>query len=80
MKVEVERVNVNEDPSHASVDIGRPPPSVIFSCELEVQERHSDKGRYSNQQNKGQEQNAKESVDLMTPHTCKDVMQLDVNG
>jgi ribosomal protein L11 len=80
VKVKVERVNVNEDPGHAAVDIGCPPPSVILSRELKVQERHRDKRRHSNQQNKRQKQNAKESVDLMTPHTCKDVMQLDVNG
>ena len=36
MKIVVERVDVDEDTGHSSINVGGPPPSMIFACELEI--------------------------------------------
>ena len=42
VEVVEERIGINENTSHSGIDKGTPPPSVILSCQLEVQQSHAD--------------------------------------
>lgn len=52
---------------------------MIFPRQLEVEQRHADERRHDNEEDERKEEDAKQGVNLMTPHRRKDVMQLDVN-
>ena len=80
VEVIVERIYENKETCHTSVDVRGPPPAVIFSCELEIQESNSDERSNNHQQNEGQEEDSKQSIDLVTPHRSKDVVKFDVNS
>ena len=80
MEIKVKRVGVDKDTRHTSINVGGPPPSMIFASQLKVQESDRDKGRDNDQQHKGQKENTEERVDLVSPHGRKDVMQFNVNG
>jgi hypothetical protein len=79
VEVVEEGINVDEDSSHATIDEGCPPPLVIFSRQLEVQQCHSNEGRDNDQKNKGNEQNTEESVDLVSPHGSENVVKFNVD-
>ena len=78
--VVVKTVHINQQTRHTAVDKGGPPPAMIFSGQLEVQESDSDECCDNDQQNECQEEDSKESVNLVSPHGGEDVMKLDVNG
>jgi len=80
VEIEVKGISVDIDSSHTTIDKDRPPPTMILSCQLKVEKSHSIKAGDNDNKDEGKEQDAEEGVDLVSPHTCKDVMQLDVNG
>jgi len=53
---------------------------MVFPRKLEVKQCHTDEGCHDNKEGEGKEENAKESVDLVSPHRSKDVMEFDVNS
>jgi len=74
-----ERICIDEQPGHSCVNEGTPPPSVIFPRQLEVEQRHTDKGRHNNEKGESEEKDTEEGVDLVSPHGSEDVVELDVN-
>lgn len=48
-----ERVGVDKKTSHSCVDESTPPPSMIFSSQLEVQQSHTDEGRNDEEKDEG---------------------------
>lgn len=52
---------------------------MIFSRKLEVQKSHSNERGDNHEQNKGQEENSKQRVDLVSPHGGENVVELNVN-
>lgn len=79
VEVVKERVGINENTSHACIDKCSPPPSVIFSGKLEVEQCHADKGSHNEKKDEGKEKDSKECVHLVSPHGSKDVMKLNVD-
>ena len=73
-------VDVDEDAGHTAVDKGGPPPLMVLTGQLEVQEGDGDEGRHNHEKDEGKEKDTKKGVDLMSPHGGKDVVQLDVDG
>ena len=57
----------DEEPRGTSVEKHSPPPPVVLTSELEVQQRDGDEGCYDHQHDKGQIQDAEQRVDLMPP-------------
>ncbi len=52
---------------------------MILDSQLEVGECNCDKCSHNDEDDEDNEQNAVDSVDFVTPHTCKDVVELNVN-
>ena len=73
-------VDVDEDAGHTAVDKGGPPPLMVLAGQLEVQKGDGDEGRHDHQKDEGKEKDTEQSVDLVSPHGGKDVVQLDVDG
>jgi len=74
-----ERVCVDEETSHSCVDESTPPPSMIFSGQLKVQQGHTDERGHDEKKDERKEKDSKQSVHLMSPHGGKDVMKFNVN-
>lgn len=53
---------------------------MVFNCKLEVGQCNGDESSHDDQYDENNEENAVDGVDLMAPHTGKDIVQLDVNG
>lgn len=80
VEVVEERVRVDEDTSHTSIDESTPPPSVIFSGQLEVQQCNTDEGSHNKKEDECKEEDSEESIHLVTPHCSKDVVELNIDG
>ena len=80
LEVVEERVSVDENTSHTSIDEGTPPPSVIFSGQLEVQQCHTNEGSHDKKKDERKEEDSEESIHLVTPHCSKDVVEFNVDS
>lgn len=79
MEVVEEGIGVDEKTSHSCIDERTPPPSVIFSGQLEVQQGYADERSHNKEEYEGKEKNSEESVHLVPPHCSEDVMKFDVD-
>ena len=79
MEIVEEGIRIDKDTSHTGIDKDTPPPSVIFSGQLEVKQGYTDKGSHDEKENECEEQNSKQGIHLMSPHGSEDIMQLNVN-
>lgn len=50
--VEVEGIYIDKETRHSTIYVGNPPPAMIFSCQLEVQQRNRNEGRDNDQKDK----------------------------
>ena len=53
VEIVVERVHVDEETRHTTIDVGCPPPTVIFSRQLKIKQRNSNEGGHNDKENEG---------------------------
>ena len=59
MEVIEEGIRVDEQSGHPCINKGTPPPSMVLPCQLEVKQRHTDKGCNNNKKDEGKEEDTK---------------------
>jgi hypothetical protein len=52
---------------------------VVLDSKLEICQCNGNKGRYSDEDDEHNEQDAVDGVDFVTPNACKNVIELDVD-
>lgn len=80
MEIVEEGIRIDKDTSHSGIDKNTPPPSVIFSSQLEVKQGYTDEGSHDEKEDESKEQDTKQGVHLMSPHGSKDVVKLNVDS
>jgi len=76
---EVEGIGEDKKPSGTSVEQRTPPPGVIFSCELEIKERDGDERSHDDKHDEGEEQDAEQRVDLVSPDGSEYIVKLNID-
>jgi hypothetical protein len=56
-----------------------PPPLMVLNSKLEVCEGYRDKRSHNDEDDEDNEQYAIDSINFVTPHTCKNVVELNVD-
>lgn len=80
MEVVEEGIAKNEEARRTSIEERPPPPSMIFTRQLEIQQSHRDERCDRDEHDKSNIQYSEESVYFVAPDTREDVVQLDVDG